>query len=494
MKRGLLYHLLAKGAYILSALLLHAVLARWLSMADYGLLSVVITVITFNYLFVNNGVRQALSIALARQENDRVSLLKLAIAVQVAVALFLTLVNWLAAPYVAQFLGDERLARLLSMAAFIIPFTALYFVFLGGLNGAKLFKTESLVMSVYAVLRLLPLLFLLFLPKLESIEAVILAFILGALITSIVGFHSLSALWSKAEEKKPAVSLWGFTQKSINLCLFYMGTTILMSMGVLFIKGMMADDKSVGLFSAALTLSRPVYFFSVALTAVAIPCVAASFHKGDKKETKEQFLFGLALLLIIVAPLLITLGASGPHLLSTLFPARYLSAAPTFSLLLASVFFLSLMMYANSILHAISEGSVRKVELLVVPLALLLHFLLIPSMGIMGAALAFMLAALIGAAYTVVVAAKRLDTLPTKNEISRTVALNLTVLATALLLTGLLPKGGWINLITMVSLQFIVHASAAAYLGFVDFRELWEKHVQPRFYSSSLAVEGKGNL
>ena len=259
-----------------------------------------------------------------------------------------------------------------------------------------------------------------------------------------------------------------------------MGTTLLMSIGVLFIKGLLSDDKAVGLFSAALTLSRPVYFFSVALTAVAIPCVATSFHKGETKEARTQFIFGLDLLLIVVAPLLITLGGLGPILLSTVFPAKYLAAAPTFSVLLAALFFLSLMMYSNSINHAVDDNHSSHLELFVLPLAVFLHFLLIPSHGIVGAASAMGLASFIGAFYSLASVARKLGVSIKSFHTIQVFSLNFTVFISVIALRYVFDEHSWLALIVVTAVQLAIHAITANVLGLVDLHEQWSRNIWPK--------------
>ena len=225
MKRGLFYHLIAKGAYIASALLLHVFLSRFFTISDYGLLSVIITVITFNYLFVNNGIRQALAITLTRSEYNRGSLIKMALVAQLAIASMLTILNIIAAPSLARFLGDERLASLLFLAAFIIPFTAFYFAQLGALNGMKLFKEESKVMTSYAVMRLLPLPLLMLAPWAPTIKTVIWGFLLGSAVVSAHGFIETRELLNNEDEKKSA-PLSAFLSKSVRLCFLLHGHDI----------------------------------------------------------------------------------------------------------------------------------------------------------------------------------------------------------------------------------------------------------------------------
>ena len=65
MLKGLFFHLIAKVVFVLSTYGVHLYLGKHLTPEEYGMIGVVISIITVNYNFLSNGTRQAISKLLA---------------------------------------------------------------------------------------------------------------------------------------------------------------------------------------------------------------------------------------------------------------------------------------------------------------------------------------------------------------------------------------------------------------------------------------------
>ena len=90
MLKGLFLHVFAKVIFVLCTYLIHLYLGKMLSSSEYGTIGVVISIITLNYNFLSNGVRQAVSKLLATKKYDERDLILRSIVAQLLIAIILT--------------------------------------------------------------------------------------------------------------------------------------------------------------------------------------------------------------------------------------------------------------------------------------------------------------------------------------------------------------------------------------------------------------------
>ena len=67
---GIILHTLAKCAFIAGSYIIHFFLGKYLPATEYGIVGTIITIINFEYLLLNNGVRQAISNAISQEKYD----------------------------------------------------------------------------------------------------------------------------------------------------------------------------------------------------------------------------------------------------------------------------------------------------------------------------------------------------------------------------------------------------------------------------------------
>jgi O-antigen/teichoic acid export membrane protein len=395
MKKGLILHLLAILAFALSAVILHVTLGRILPMERYGVVGLILNLVNINYLFVHNGVRQAVSIFMARQVYDRADLVKKSAALQLATGLMLFVLNFSGAGIMARLLGDPSLEKYIGQTAAIIPFMAMYFLWLGLLNGERRFGAESGLTALYPLLRLISIPLILTLPSQDSVSLVIGGLLFAGFSTSLVGG---TMVVSRAERQEGAlkISLREIVDKSLPLLFFYAGATLLMNVDTILLKRITHDDQVVGLYTAASSFSKLIYFASVPVVAVVIPNLSKSYHGHDETEAKVTLLKGLDFFIVIMAPLLVVLAASGRHLFSILYSPRYAAAGDIFAVLVPAILFLSMAVYLNTVLHAVRsvKNSMLMVYLLAVNLGL--NFLLVPKLGSIGSGVALLIVSVFG--------------------------------------------------------------------------------------------------
>lgn len=151
---GLILYTIAKAVFVVVCYLIQMYLGKALPAAEYGVIGVFMSIININYNFLNNGASQALSRTLATHKYDRRDLIRKGVFVQSIVAVVLAALNFFGAPLLARLLNAPEMTGYIQLTAILIPFTAGYFIFVGGLNGMKLFVMETSVVTLYPLLRL----------------------------------------------------------------------------------------------------------------------------------------------------------------------------------------------------------------------------------------------------------------------------------------------------------------------------------------------------
>ena len=111
LSRGALYLLVGQAVFLLTGYVLHAVLARWLTPALYGIFGVAMTVLVWAEITVNNGVAPALQKFLPDVTVSESSVRKAAARVQVLITVGIFLLMFLSAPLLARLLRDPSQAR-----------------------------------------------------------------------------------------------------------------------------------------------------------------------------------------------------------------------------------------------------------------------------------------------------------------------------------------------------------------------------------------------
>jgi O-antigen/teichoic acid export membrane protein len=148
------------------------------------------------------------------------------------------------------------------------------------------------------------------------------------------------------------------------------------------------SDSEVGLYNAGFQLYEGLMIIPVILAAVFYPRLSTLFL-SDRGRHRDLFLRGAKYLMMIAFPLAAGGLFLAGDLLSLLFGAEFLPAAPALSILLCAI----VLAFQNVLLHTFLNSMDRQRTMLLTTLlgfamAVLLDILLIPRYGIVGAAAA----------------------------------------------------------------------------------------------------------
>ena len=401
----------AQGLFVIAGYILNVVLARFLGPGPYGAYGVVISLLTIVNLMQTQGVPQALSRSIAGG-SDEVGAWRAALRVQAVASTGGIVLLALSAPVLASVLDDDRLLPGLLIASLAVPSYALFASIGGVLNGRRDFVRQARMNAVYAAARVVCVLGLAVAFKFSGAIA-------GYAIAPLIAFAAVISARPRGPleagfDWRPLVR---FALPNIGLAL---ALTAIMSIDLLFVKGVITDDATAGIYAAAQNAARLTYFIIIPAGIVLFPAMAEAMASGDR--IRQRILVGdgvegaVSVVLVIVA---VMAGARVP-LLDLAFGTAYEGAATAFELLAPALGCLALSYTLASLL----TGSGHPHPPMVIAAAALLvqvviEYPLTHAYGMTGAALGTLIAAAGCLVGQIIVVRRRLGTFADPTRIAR---------------------------------------------------------------------------
>lgn len=306
------------GVHILQ-LIVTIILARLLSPDDYGLMAIVLVVITFLGLFVNSGISSYLVYMKDIKKQDFLTALLINVLLSVVLVFFLFQFS----DSIANYYNAPILSSLIKAMAIILPFNAISSVYNAYAMKMSLFKTLFL-RNVIAL-------------PISAIIALLLAFTgwgVWALVLYQISYRLLLSIIIVATIKIKIDGEWRLDGQVIAPMLRYGGFTFLSSF-VAFISDSISDlligkkisTEQLGYFNRGFTF--PNVFMSVINTVLAealFPAFAS--YNSNIDELKEKSRKALRLLYYATFPLLFGLLACAKPLVISLLSEKWAQAIP----------------------------------------------------------------------------------------------------------------------------------------------------------------------
>ena len=315
--RNMFWKFLESVGVQLIQLVITIVLARILSPDDYGLMAIVLVVITFLGLFVNSGISSYLIYMKDIKKQDFLT----ALFFNVALSLILVSVILISSVYIANYYSAPILDPLIKSMAIILPFNAISSIYNAYAMKMSLFKT-LFVRNMIAL-------------PVSGIIALILA-IIGYGVWSLVVFQiiyrGLLAFIIVISISIKIDGEWSVSGSSVIPMLKYGGFTFLSSF-IAFISDSISDlvigkrinTKQLGYHNRGYMF--PSFFLSIINMVLADALFPAfSTYNSDLDELKEKCRKVLKLLYYLVFPFIFSLIACAKPLVITLLTDKWSGA------------------------------------------------------------------------------------------------------------------------------------------------------------------------
>jgi len=387
--KGTLYLLIAQVIFLATGYATQIALGRFMGPELYGVWGVVLGLMSIVMLIPSSGVPIAVSKFISCNEKSAGSILKESLKIQLALCAVIFLIYFSSAGLIATALSDERFifyVRLTSVSIFLVGIGSVYS---GYLNGVRHFGKQSLVSIVQS------------LTKLTAILLVVLGLgVLGAVFGYLLSYLAslLLALWFSRLVTGDGKFEWRkILYFSMSVIAYSVFSNLFPNIDILMIKSLLRNDTLVGYYNSASTIGRLFYFLVGTLFATLIPAISVSIAAGNQKKTIKYVTSSIRYSLMLLIPISLVVSATASDLASFVYSSAFAQAGEPLSIFIFGVSFFTLLGGLASML--IGAGKPKQCMLilgLVCLLSLVLNFLLIPVMGIKGAALASTISSFLG--------------------------------------------------------------------------------------------------
>lgn len=381
---------------------LRIVLARWLTPEEFGIvnlgLAVMIMAGSISLMGYGQGITRFTAFFNGRCEKGKtkasvVSVLKFTALSGCLVGLFIYVFS---RNISVSFFHNKALISVLKVFALAIPFFALAKALNGGLRGLK--KINLMIITDNILWRVLPLIifpFLFVFCELRSVGAaysflftvIIMCIIAGVFLwKEIRGYPNISDTKTCFKE---------ITEYSWPLALVNVSNQV-KNRADIFILGFFLGTVEVGIFAVAATMTSVLNIFLHSMLTIFNPVASELYGQESSMQIARIFSFVTKWLVLAAFPVLLFLVFFAEVSITCLFGEAYKAAAPALVILSICFFAKTAVGPAGSTLLAMGHSRINMlINALAMLLGILLNLLLIPRHGIIGAAIATGIAALL---------------------------------------------------------------------------------------------------
>ena len=377
---------------------LRVFLGRYLGKEDLGLYTLAFTVYSVGMLIGAFGIDAALTkyVAQFREDRPRTSALVTnglleSFTVGCAMALLLYAV---ATTLADRFFHMPELAPLLRVVAVALPFIAMEKATLGFWNGLR-------QMRVYAGINIAQNMLIVALTLVLVLAGYGLRGAAWGLVLPVSALSLTSVFLVRGSLVRPSLSS---VSTAARLLLAFGGFVVLAnSIGFLqtytdsVMIGRFMEEADVGVYAAAVTLSQAILLPSQALQMVTGPTMSTLWGQGSKTGIEKVVNDTLKITAALITPVAVAMVMAGPDLLDLIFGPEYVSATDSLRILMLGSGVLAIWASVSSALS--STAYVRVIFILTATswvANIALNWLLIPRVGIAGAAAATSIAMVLG--------------------------------------------------------------------------------------------------
>ncbi|RJQ53051.1 MAG: hypothetical protein C4521_09145 [Actinobacteria bacterium] len=375
--------------FLVTTLVLYAYLARYFGPSDFGEWRVAITLLAWVELFVDSGVNRMAAKMAAEGHIERKGSYVRVYVVQAGFAFFVLAAMLVLSWPIGRLMSDSSLAALLRIAAVDIPFYAGFSLARSILIAKNRLPRWALGMFVYPLARLFAI------AALVAGGYGLVGALLGNAVASLVGFAvSIVPFKATMTERRSTRRLYTHAVwASFPFLLIGMLTSLPASLDLWVLKAFLGRSPGTGFYAAAGAFAEVPTFLFVGLHSVLFPSLAQVTAEGDSVQASRYSVQAMRLALVVTLFGVAVTVTTGRQLLSLVYSPSFAPAfVPLILLMLAAV--------SRTVARTCSEimlarGRSRETIALFAGLVViegLLLLLLIPRLGMVGAALSALLA------------------------------------------------------------------------------------------------------
>jgi O-antigen/teichoic acid export membrane protein len=399
----------------IAAYLFRLVLARNLTVAEYGLFYAFYAFFSIFMIFTDLGLMQAVSkhivdFKIEKRKRDIKSIIVYSFYFQTAVSIIISIILFILSPYLLPkifHITDTTSFIIMSLWFITVPITMFFTNLFLGFQKPALNSSMELLRQISAIAFTLLFLYL----HIGRISP-FLAYLSMNITLLVVYFPFIKIIFPEFFKIKTKFDPILF--KKIFKYGFYIAITSMIglvltqtdTLMLTYFKGL----ESVGIYQAALPIATLVTYFIPVLFAVAYPMIS-ELYKKKKKSTLNQGIVLIQKYFFIASALITIILFLFPELLiNILFGQKYLGAVTVLKVLSVAMLFSTITSINNMITSATGHTKhFVKIMIYAAVMNIILNFILIPKYDIVGAAVATMISVIFSAILSTQLLKKILD-------------------------------------------------------------------------------------
>ncbi len=395
MGKGTLHQMIARGAFVLSGYAVNILMVYLLgNPVLYGVFGTMTNITNIARVLLSTGLPQATSKFIA-DNDERLSypILRTSMKLQWILGAAIVAVYVAGTPVWTRVLSDPSMTPYFWVTAPLIPLMGAFQVLQGYFNGRRRFVAQAWMNILYSVGRV--------------VFAVALAALLaaGLRVYGALGGYSIALVvaivvsWMYVRPKSGAENtesrrLMAF---ALPLMVLAVGQAVLVNLDLLMLKSYFPSADIVGYYSGATNLGRSPYFLFTAFSMTMLPVVAAALAKGEERRAGELVARNLTFLLVGLLPVVAIIAAVPGPLLDFVYPAAYTVADKALVWQTVAQCLLAIVAALTAAITAKGRPYVAMgVWLVCIPVQLGAGMWLVPRYGMAGAAIASLIACVVG--------------------------------------------------------------------------------------------------
>jgi len=376
-----------------------ALIGRELGAEGYGILTLGLATLYFLSVFstmaMDIGVARFIPFYFARNKFSKIAAtLKVARKIVVIISTIIAIVLFLSSNYIALHLfAEPEVASILKIFALILPFFGVQLVQLGGLRG---FKRMDYLTYTDQIARQTGLIIVALLTLLLSLSAfwVSVGYALVFLIVFGLTFYFLNGLLNRHIGKGNSDS---GNEKTIVKNIFSFSWPLVASQQFAesrkrldpILLGFLGSAQMVGIFNAALPISRIMQVILTSLNKIFLPSATELYAEGEMDELKKIYQLTSKWVFFLTLPLYLFLLIHAKEIIQIVFGQEYLSAEIPLMILSTGFFLNTISGSFGEMLIAIGRPKVNMLaSALALAINVIANFIFIPIYGVSGAAIA----------------------------------------------------------------------------------------------------------
>ena len=387
LRTGISLQLANSIIFVLCSYCIHFFLGRTLTPAEYGAWGTVLVITDFTYLFTNNGIRQAVSEAVAVKRYDTISVMKRSVLFLTVLTAFFSTVFFFGASVIASSFHADELKTPIQIISIIILATGLYVITEGIHNGLFLFRREAGIGIAYSLLKLVIIPIVLLSDGNAVIEAE-LGLIIAALGGLILGILSLKKTRSLFVSDAGIIPFKRFVSYAGHFSTLYVAVSVVLSVDSVFLRLYDISKPEIGYYTGAVNFAKITYYLISAFPIILLPVFSGLYADGRLDEINTRMTSILSGLLAFILPIPVVLSVKSPEILGLFYTDDYREGAAALSILSFSNFLMGLFVIFNVLLQAFGRQWVSTIIAGCLLLSdIILQSVLVPWYGTLGSAL-----------------------------------------------------------------------------------------------------------